>query len=117
MKKIVGLIVMLLALNFGANAQKMAGTDEVKFKTSAKCGMCKKRIEGDLGKTKGVKSAELNLDDKTVSIVYNPKKTSSEKLKTAISKIGYDADEVVADKNAHDALPGCCQKSASAHVE
>ena len=40
-----------------------------------------------------------------------------EKLKKAISLIGYDADEVIADTKAHDALPGCCQKSADAHSD
>ncbi|MCP9768499.1 heavy-metal-associated domain-containing protein [Lacihabitans sp. LS3-19] len=116
MKKIVALLVTILALNFSVNAQANK-TEEVKFKTSAKCSMCKARIEGDMGKSAGVKSVKLNLDDKTVSIVYNPKKVNKDELKTRISKIGYDADEVVANQKSHDALPSCCQKDAKAHMD
>ena len=117
MKKIAVLIITILALSFGASAQSNGKTEVAKFKTSAKCGMCKARIEGDMGKTKGVKKVNLDLDDKTVSIVYNPKKTNPETLKASISKIGYDADEIIANQRSHDALPACCQKTAEAHLD
>jgi periplasmic mercuric ion binding protein len=117
MKKILTVLVTILALSFGSNAQSVAKTEVVKFKTSAKCGMCKARIEGDMGKTKGVQKVNLDLSDKTVSIVYNPKKTNVSALKASISKIGYDADEVIANQKSHDALPDCCQKDAAAHLD
>ncbi|MCA0362962.1 MAG: heavy metal-associated domain-containing protein [Spirosomataceae bacterium] len=115
MKKVLGFLSLILLMSVSGYAQKAATVEEVKFKTSAKCGMCKERIEHDLSLTKGVEKAVLNLDDKTVSISYNAKKTSPEKLKVKISKIGYDADEVIADQKAHDRLPDCCQKTADAH--
>jgi len=90
---------------------------QVSLQTSAKCGMCKSRIERDLGLTKGVDKATLRLTDKVVVIDYNPKKTNVEALKKAISMIGYDADEVVANQKSHDRLPDCCQKSAAPHVD
>jgi periplasmic mercuric ion binding protein len=117
MKKIVSLLAIIIGLSFGASAQKNAKVAEVKFKTSARCGMCKSRIERDMSLTKGVKTANLDLTDKTVLISYNPKKTNAAKLKTAMSNIGYDADEVVANQKSHDALPGCCQKAAAAHLD
>lgn len=117
MKNLLSVFAFLLVFSFGANAQKSSTTEVVSFKTSAKCGMCKKRIERDLGLTKGVEKATLNLDDKTVKIVYNSKKTNPAKLKQNISKIGYDADDVVANQKSHDALPECCQKDAEAHLD
>lgn len=90
---------------------------QVSLQTSAKCGMCKSRIERDLGLTKGVEKAALRLDDKVVVVDYNPKKTNVEALKKAISMIGYNADEVVANQKSHDRLPACCQKSAAPHVD
>jgi mercuric ion binding protein len=116
MKKNVALWVTFLAINFTLNAQ-VSKTEEVKFKTSAKCSMCKARIEGDMGRSAGVKSVKLNLEDKTVSISYNPKKVNKQALKTRISKIGYDADEIVANQKSHDALPACCQKDAKPHLD
>ncbi len=115
MKKIVSILTVFLLFSGILLATPPQKKAEVKFKTSAKCGMCKKRIERDLGVTKGVSSANLDLQTKEVTVVYNPKKTSPEKLKKAISMIGYDADEVMANEKSHEALPSCCQKSAEAH--
>ncbi|MGL4629578.1 MAG: heavy-metal-associated domain-containing protein [Leadbetterella sp.] len=113
MKNVIfGFMVVLLfsQVSFGQN-----NVQTVTFKTSAKCGMCKMRLERDMSLAKGVKEATLNLDDKKMTLVYNPKKTNPNKLKRAISKIGYDAEEVTANQKAHDALPHCCRKSAVAH--
>ncbi len=116
MKKVIGLLFLVMAISFGSFAQKEK-TAEVSFASSTKCGMCKKTIENSLGKEKGVKSVNVNLDDNTVNVVYLSKKTNTDKLKTAISNIGYDADEVVAVQASHDALPKCCQKTAKKHKD
>lgn len=90
----------------------MAGNDkEVVFKSSINCNMCKEKIEKDLPLTKGVKSVSVDVKKKEIKVIYNGDKTSVDKLKAAIAKIGYDADDVLADKKAHDHLPKCCQKS------
>lgn len=53
------------------------------------------------------------LDDKamTIKVTYNSKKTDLAKIKTAISKLGYDADDVKADPVTYDGLDGCCKKA------
>lgn len=117
MKKIISILAIIMIISTFAFAIEPPKTAELKIKTSAKCGMCKKRIERDLGVSKGIVNSNLNLDDKVVTITYNTKKTSPEKIKEVISKIGYDADEVVANQKSHDALPGCCQKSAASHKD
>ncbi len=118
MKKIISILAIILTISTLVSlAAEPPKTAELKIKTSAKCGMCKKRIERDLGVSKGIVHSNLNLDDKVVTITYNTKKTSPEKIKEVISKIGYDADEVVANQKSHDALPGCCQKSAASHKD
>ncbi|MCK8493643.1 MULTISPECIES: heavy-metal-associated domain-containing protein [Spirosoma] len=85
---------------------------EVKIKTSAICGMCKSRIERNLGFEKGVKEADLDVKTKIVTIKYNPAKTDVAKLKANISKTGYDAEEVAADQASYNKLPGCCKKGS-----
>lgn len=90
-----------------------AGDKEVTFKSSINCNMCKEKIEKDLSFTKGIKSVSVDVKKKEIKVVYNDVKTTEAKIKTAISKIGYDADEVVADKKAHDRLAKCCQKTAT----
>ena len=43
---------------------------------------------------------------------FNPKKTNVAKLKKAITEVGYDADEVVAETAGYNKLPSCCKKEA-----
>ncbi|MBW6459899.1 MAG: heavy-metal-associated domain-containing protein [Bacteroidales bacterium] len=87
----------------------------MQIKTSAVCGMCKERIEGNIAYEKGVKKVDLDDETKIVTIGYNPRRTDPDKLRKAISKLGYDADDVEADQAAHDKLPKCCQKGNEPH--
>lgn len=89
-------------------------TQTVKIKTSAICEMCKERIEKKLAFTKGVTDVNLDVDnkDKVVTVIFNPKKTNVTKIKKAITEVGYDADEVVAETVGYDKLPSCCKKGA-----
>lgn len=86
----------------------------VKIKTSAICEMCKERIEKKLAFTKGVTDVNLDVDskDKVVTVIFNPKKTTIKNIKKAITEVGYDADEVVAETVGYDKLPSCCKKGA-----
>lgn len=85
------------------------------IQTNAICGECKERIEGILNFEKGIIYAELNLDNKKVEVKYNSKKTSIEKIRETISKIGYQADDIAPDKEAQENLPACCQPGGEPH--
>jgi copper chaperone CopZ len=104
MKKLV-IIFAFVAFGVAANAQ----TEKVEIKTSAICGMCKDAIERDLAFEKGVNSADLDLETKIVTVEYNAKKTNPEKIKTRITKVGYNADDKKRDPKAYAKLPACCQ--------
>jgi periplasmic mercuric ion binding protein len=88
---------------------------ELKIKTSAVCGQCKDRIEQGMAFEKGVKDCVLDVDTKVATVKYNPSKTTPESIRLAISKLGYDADDIAADKAAYDKLPPCCKKDAKKH--
>ena len=79
------------------------------IQTSAQCNDCKDRIEGKLNYTKGVKFAELDMENKKVTVKYSSKKISLQKIKETIAAIGYDADEVKAKQEDILKLPKCCQ--------
>ena len=121
MKKITVLFaVMMMTILLGAGNQAIAqekknSTEEVKIQTSAVCGMCKERIEHDLAFEKGIKSVSLDNETKIVTVGYSPKKTNPDNIRLALSKIGYDADDVKADPVAYEQLPGCCKKGSKAH--
>ncbi|HTL80944.1 MAG TPA: heavy-metal-associated domain-containing protein [Bacteroidia bacterium] len=112
--KISALFVFLFiagkpTLNAQTTITSSLSDSTVTIKTNGQCGECKERLESNLSVMKGVKSATFDLNTKDVTIVFNPAKTSSAKLRTAISKIGYDADNVKADPKAQSKLPKCCQ--------
>ena len=94
---------------------KDSKTDTVYIQTSAVCNMCKERLEHDMAFGKGGKAVELDAETKKFMIVYRKDKTTVDELKKAITLIGYDADEMVADQKAHDRLPACCQKDVDPH--
>jgi len=81
----------------------------IKIKTTAQCGQCKERIEKALAYEKGVKSSNLDLETRVLTVVYNSKKTTETKVRTVIAKLGYDADDVKKDMKAYKNLPACCK--------
>lgn len=98
--------ILFFGLNLATNAQ---GMKYVKIKTSAQSELCKTTIENSLAFEKGVKDVELDLKSKVVVVKYSEKKTNYDNLIDAIVKLGYDADDKKADKDAFTKLPSECK--------
>lgn len=105
-------IILLFVLSAANLKAQNATTAELKIKTSSVCDMCKETIEKNMAFEKGVKKSTLDVESKVLIVTYNPQKTTPEKLKMALSKIGYDADDVPADPKAYKKLDACCKKGA-----
>lgn len=117
MKKMINLGLVLLAFATApAHAQehgpKLAGLD---IHTNAVCGDCKHRIETEMLYVKGVRGVMVDLDREVIHVDYQPKKTDPDKLREAVSKIGYLADDVQPDRKARKELPDCCQMTKDEH--
>ena len=112
MKTVSFIFVFLLGFAFASFAQdaKPKKEDFAKIKTSAQCGMCKDRIEKAMSYEKGIKKAILNLDTKELEVTFQTKKTNVEAIRTALTKVGYDADGQPSDAKAYEKLPACCKK-------
>lgn len=95
--------------------KKEKNIETIEIQTSAVCGMCKERLEHDMAFEKGVKFVELNDETKVLTIKYKKGKNTKENLKKAVTKIGYDADEMPANLKAYNALPACCKKDVAPH--
>lgn len=119
MKNLIKTILVIFMVTLGsnaANAQEQKTIQTAVIKTAIYCDHCKAcescgdRLEKTLLKEKGIQM--ITLDDKamTIKVVYNSKKTDLTKIKTAISKLGYDADDIKADAIAYEGLDGCCKK-------
>ncbi len=104
------MVIMVAFLSNNINAQNINKITKVTIKVPVQCGMCKAKIEKNIGYEKGVKEVIVDLTTKEVTIEYIPEKTNPENLRLAISKLGYDADDVAADTKAYNKLPLCCKK-------
>lgn len=109
--------VMLVIGLFAQETEKKESKklEVVEIQTSAICGDCKERLEHDIAFEKGVKSVELDDETKVLTVKYKKGKNSKEKIKKAITKVGYDADEMPANPKAYAALPDCCKKGVDPH--
>ena len=107
-KLISALLISTLIISFPVFAQKK--TAEIRIQTSAQCEQCKSRIETALAYEKGVIRSNLDLDTRIVTVEYKTDKTTPDKLRQAISAVGYDAGDVPADTEAYAKLPPCCKK-------
>jgi mercuric ion binding protein len=115
---VVALLLLVSSQTAFAQAKAKGGANEqVQFKTSAVCDMCKARLEKSLAYEKGVQAASLDVPSKVLTVTYRPDKTTPDALRTAVQRTGYDADNVTADARAYDRLPECCKKTNNVHSD
>ena len=113
MKNIIILFLLTCLLSTTKGFGQIKTIDTVYIHTSSVCDMCKERIETALAYEKGVKSSDLDVKTKIVKVIYRPTKTTPLAIRKAISAIGYNADEVVADVKAYNKLSKCCKHEGS----
>jgi len=75
---------------------------EVKIKTSAFSWMCKNSIESSLKSLKGISDAELDLDNKVVTIKYKTNDVTTDKMVNTIKDLGYDASILPDDRRLEE---------------
>ena len=72
--------------------------------------MCTMTIGDALFALKGVQNVTVHEENQTIDVQYVQQEVSPKAIRTAISKVGYDADHVKANKKAYKQLHGCCKK-------
>ena len=118
MKSIKFILIAFTALLFSTNlsAQQQKTVQTATIKTVIYCDHCKNcescgdKFNRTLLKEKGVQMVVLDEKAMTIKVTYNSKKTNLTKIKQAISKLGYDADDVKAEAIAYAGLDDCCKK-------
>jgi copper chaperone CopZ len=113
--KYTSFLVILFMLSAHSLSAQTKKTDTVQINSSVVCQMCKDRIENSLAYEKGIKDVSVDLETKKITVKFNTKSTSVEEIRKKISKLGYDADLVLADPDAYAKLPACCKKDAPKH--
>jgi mercuric ion binding protein len=103
-------LTIVLALLIGMRASAQKKTEHIDIVSSTVCDMCKETIEKEMIYEKGVKKVSVDLATSSVHVEYDAKKSTPEKLRAALIKLGYAADGVPGDPKAFAKLPACCQK-------
>lgn len=78
------------------------------IKVYGECGSCKNRIENAL-KVEGVKSAKWNAEDQFLTVQYNLKNITLDKIRSLVAGVGHDTDKLKADDTVYQKLPDCCR--------
>ena len=112
MKIINSVIIILSFLIIACNGENV--TISVNTPT-IQCGMCQKTIEVGLKKIVGVSNSTVDLATKKTKIVYDLEKTDIKSIEEAISSLGYQANEKLADPTSYESLPACCKIGGMDH--
>jgi periplasmic mercuric ion binding protein len=111
--KSINLIIILLSfLIVACNGEHV--TVSVNTPT-IQCGMCQKTIEMGLKKIAGINNSTVDLATKKTKIIYDLEKTDLESIEKAISSLGYQANEKLADPISYESLPACCKIGGMDH--
>ena len=80
--------------------KKVSGkkTATVTFKTTIHCKNCVKKVNDNISFEKGVKDLKVSLENKLVTVTYDPSKTDEATLAKAIEKLGYKAEKTESPK-------------------
>ena len=106
------LFFSLLITGFAINSfAQVKPVEKAKIKTpNALCEACKTRIETYLHRYDGITLVNVNFRKGETAVTYLTDRIDIEQIKTAISNIGYDADDVPANEEAYKRLPKTCKK-------
>jgi len=87
---------------------KMASTN-LTFGVRGNCGMCKRTIEKAANGVEGVAGAIWDVNEKKIRLSFDDGKTDATAIHTAIAASGYDTQNIAANEEAYNGLPGCCK--------
>lgn len=113
MKHLFALALLLSMSTMGMAQDKL---ETITIKTSIVCDHCMEcddcgyNIDTSIRKAKGIRKVKINPDESTVEVTYRTDITTPEQIRIALSKSGFDADDVKADPEAYAKLDGCCKK-------
>jgi periplasmic mercuric ion binding protein len=107
---------VLLLLTLSTSVAAKPKNKKVTISTSiycdhcSRCESCKTRVENKVYELGGIKQVSLNPGEQTITVVFNPKKITIDKIRQQIASAGYDADDVKATAEQVNGLDDCCKK-------
>ena len=99
MRKYFLMMAMTIA-TMTAAAQKAPTADTLQVTTTPQmhCANCEKKIKSNIRFVKGVKKIETSVPQQTVTIIYDPRKSTYQDFEKAFEKIGFRIEAVGKEK-------------------
>ena len=107
MKKIFFLTI-LFAMAFQCISAQSKKAETTAFWVAGICGRCESSIESAMD-TKGVISADYDLDKEILTITYKPAKITLEQIHQLLNEIGYDTAKSKCTEEQYGRVHGCCK--------
>lgn|SRR5690606_6797857 len=113
MKKLILIAVILIeTAAFSQNKNAKASLE-----VNGVCSMCKVRIEKASLNTKGVKSANWDMETHELRLIYDARKTNLKTIEKNIVAAGHDTKNLKAADDVYKSINGCCQYRDPAVVD
>ena len=104
MKSLLILCISIILFSCNRNLNEI----EISIPT-VQCGMCAITIEDAVKKIDGVKKVAVDITALIANVSFNADKTTIHEIERAISRVGYQANMIVAVNEAYKNLPLCCK--------
>ena len=105
---VLGMGLFLTAPHHAAYATADENPGEASFAVLGNCGMCKDRIERAAYSVRGVRLANWNEQEQSLTVTWRPQRTDQEEIERAIAKAGHDTENFLTHDEIHANLHHCC---------
>lgn len=105
---IIFIAVSCLFVQNTVSAQSTNKTETITFWVNSVCGQCEKTIEKAMD-TKGVVTADYDLDNQMLTVTYKTKKITEERLHELLNEVGYDTDKKKCTDEQYSRVHNCCK--------
>jgi len=112
MKRIIVLALLVTGVaSASGQVVKKKGIQTITIRTpGVMCETCKIRVEEYMVREDGVQKVTVDYKHNKTKVTYISERTNDGNIKTAIANLGFDADDITANKESYDKLPSCCRK-------
>ncbi len=105
---LLSLAIVFTLIAAGCGGGSDLKTEVIAAKTMV-CGMCEGNVEKAVYAVEGVKSVEVDLKGKLVTVKFSPAQTNLQTIERAITDAGYNANDKIRDPAGYEKLDACCK--------
>lgn len=105
-------LIIIISLIFSINIKAQSTIQTTTIAVKGNCDECKERIE-NAADIKGVKTSNWDEEQQAITVTFDSKKVTIEKIEAAIAKSGHKTTHLEADLKAYNGLPNCCKYQAA----